>query len=71
MKIQHNNSKRTKNKYGIDSYVAMVPGIIYTVIVIISSQLYRRLAKILTNFENHRTESQGWTSFSDAHMMCV
>ena len=76
----------TYNEFGIDSYTAMVPGIIYTVIVIISSQQYRAgigiriacivslsqnsfsfsfifsspnrlLARRLTDFENHRTES--------------
>jgi len=47
----------TYNEFGIDSYTAMIPGIIYTVIVIISSQQYRLLARRLTDFENHRTES--------------
>ena len=32
-------------------------GIIYTLVVIISSQKYRVLARRLTNFENHRTDS--------------
>ena len=45
------------DEFGMDSYTAMLPGIIYTLIVIISSQKYRVLARRLTNFENHRTDS--------------
>ena len=58
MLVYYSWEKWTYDEYGIDSYVAMVPGIIYTVLVVISSQQYRRLAKLLTNFENHRTEHQ-------------
>ena len=50
--------KWTYDEFGIDSYVAMAPGILYTIAVIISSQFYRKLAKRLTNWENHRTERQ-------------
>ena len=60
MLVYYSWEKWTYGEYGIDSYVAMVPGIIYTVLVVISSQQYRRLAKLLTNFENHRTEHQEW-----------
>lgn len=58
MLVYYSWEKWTYDKYGIDSWVAMVPGIMYTVLVVISSQQYRRLAKSLTNFENHRTEHQ-------------
>ena len=72
MLVYYSWEKWTYDEYGMDSYVAMVPGIIYTVLVVISSQQYRRLAKLLTNFENHRTEHQGWfqsSRFLDGQML--
>ena len=57
MQYYYSWERWTYDEYGINSYTAMVPGIIYTVVVIISSQKYRGLARQLTNFENHRTES--------------
>ena len=72
MLVYYSWEKWTYDEYGMDSYVAMVPGIIYTVLVVISSQQYRRLAKLLTNFENHRTEHQGWfqsSRFLDGKML--
>jgi len=50
--------KWTYDEFGMDSYIAMAPGILYTIVVIITSQLYRKLARNLTNWENHRTERQ-------------
>ena len=57
MEYYYSWEKYAYAEFGIDSYTAMVPGIIYTIIVIITSQKYRQFARKLTNFENHRTES--------------
>ena len=57
MEYYYSWEKYAYAEYGINSYTAMLPGIVYTVIVIITSQKYRQFARKLTNFENHRTES--------------
>ena len=60
------------DEFGIDSYtglwlfqfqhyewnLAMIPGVLYTLAQLITSNHYRELAKNLTNWENHRTERQ-------------
>jgi len=57
MQYYYSWERWTYDEYGMDSYTAMIPGVIYTIIVVISSQKYRVLARKLTNFENHRTET--------------
>ena len=36
----------------------MIPGVLYTLAQLVTSNYYRELAKNLTNWENHRTERQ-------------
>ncbi|KAF7266321.1 hypothetical protein GWI33_020349 [Rhynchophorus ferrugineus] len=47
-----------KDIVGPDSYIVCGPGIVYTVIVYVISVYFRSLATYLTEWENHRTQSQ-------------
>ncbi|XP_026479830.1 anoctamin-10-like [Ctenocephalides felis] len=43
---------------GFGAYIILLPGIVYTGIVYISNLYYRKIATQLTEWENHRTQSQ-------------
>ncbi|XP_063918070.1 anoctamin-10 isoform X2 [Zophobas morio] len=47
-----------KQSHASDEYIILVPSIIYSILVFVVNAYYRRLATFLTEWENHRTQSQ-------------
>lgn len=46
------------DRFGIESYIVMIPSICYSIFVAILTSFYDRFATYLTMMENHRTQSQ-------------